>query len=51
MLEKLPDVIGHVLREQRAGLDQVACRRIDLRQGLGAITVTSPAFVDHGPLP
>jgi len=51
MLEKLPEVVGHALREQRAGLDEVACRRLDLRNGLGAIAVTSSAFVDHGPLP
>lgn len=51
MLEKLPDVVGHALRDQRPGLDETAFRRIDLRAGLGAITVTSLAFVDHGPLP
>lgn len=51
MLEKLPDVIGHVLRDQRAGLEQTAHRRVDLRGGAGAITVTSLAFVDHGPIP
>jgi Raf kinase inhibitor-like YbhB/YbcL family protein len=51
MLEKLPDALGHALRQQRAGLDQIAYRRLDLRGGLGAIVVTSLAFVDHGPLP
>jgi hypothetical protein len=51
MLEKLPDAVGHALREQRAGLDATAYRRIDLRAGLGAIAITSLAFVDHGPLP
>ena len=51
MLEKLPDVVGHALRDQRAGLDAIAFRLIDLRQGLGAIEVKSLAFVDHGPIP
>ena len=51
MLEKLPDVLGHALRGQRAGLDATAYRQFDLRQGLGAIEVKSLAFVDHGPIP
>lgn len=51
MLEKLPDVLGHALRGQRAGLDATAFRQIDLRQGLGAIEVKSLAFIDHGPIP
>ncbi len=51
MLEKLPDAIGHALRDQRAGLEQTAFRRYDLRGGLAAIHVTSLAFVDHGPIP
>ncbi len=51
MLQNLPDFVGHALRDQRAGLDQIAFRRLPLREGLGAIAVTSLAFVDHGPLP
>ena len=51
MLENLPDFVGHALRDQRAGLDQLAFNRLPLRGGQGAITVTSLAFVDHGPLP
>jgi len=51
MLENLPDFVGHALRDQRAGLDQIAFNRLPLRGGLGAIAVTSLAFVDHGPLP
>jgi Raf kinase inhibitor-like YbhB/YbcL family protein len=51
MLQNLPDFVGHALRDQRAGLDQVAFHRLPLRAGQGAIKVTSPAFVDHGPLP
>jgi len=51
MLQNLPDFIGHALRDQRAGLDQIAFNRLPLRGGQGAISVTSLAFVDHGPLP
>ena len=51
MLENLPDFVGHALRDQRAGLDQIAFNRLPLRSGQGAIAVTSLAFVDHGPLP
>lgn len=51
MLENLPDFVGHALRDQRAGLDQLAFNRLPLRGGQGAIAVASLAFVDHGPLP
>ena len=51
MLEKLPDVIGHALRGQRAGLDKTAFRSVDLRGGMAAIDVRSLAFVDHAPIP
>ncbi len=51
MLENLPDFVGHALRDQRAGIDQIAFARLPLRAGQGAIAVTSLAFVDHGPLP
>lgn len=51
MLENLPDFVGHALRDQRAGLDQLAFNRLPLRGGQGAIAVTSLAFVDHGSLP
>ena len=51
MLENLPDFVGHALRDQRAGLDQIVFNRLPLRAGQGAIAVTSLAFVDHGPLP
>ncbi|HEX2540768.1 MAG TPA: YbhB/YbcL family Raf kinase inhibitor-like protein [Caldimonas sp.] len=51
MLEKLPDVIGHALREQRAGLDKTAFNAVDMRQGMAAITVSSLAFADHAPIP
>lgn len=51
MLEKLPDVIGHVLHDQRAGLDKLAFNKVPLRSGMAAITVSSLAFQDHAPLP
>ena len=51
MLEKLPDFVGHALRDQRAGLDQIVFNRLPLRDGHGTIAVTSGVFVDHGPLP
>lgn len=51
MLEKLPDAIGHALRDQRAGLDQLLFNRLPLRNGQGALQLSSLAFIDHGPLP
>jgi Raf kinase inhibitor-like YbhB/YbcL family protein len=51
MLEKLPDALGHALRGQRAGLDKIAFHAVDLRAGMASITVSSLAFVDHGPIP
>ncbi len=51
MLQNLPDFVGHALRDQRAGLDQIVFNRVTLRNGHGTIAVTSGVFVDHGPLP
>lgn len=51
MLEKLPEVLGHALRHQRAGLDQLAFHQVDLRNGMGQIEVRSAAFADHAPIP
>ena len=51
MLEKLPDLVGAALRGQRAGLDQTAFVRIQLRSGQGALQLSSLAFADHAPLP
>ena len=51
MLEKLPDVLGHALRNQRAGMDKLAFNQIDLRAGTAALQVASLAFADHAPLP
>ena len=51
MLEKLPDLLGHALRGQRAGLDKTAYQAVDLRNGMAAISVGSLAFADHAPIP
>ena len=51
VLEKLPDAVGHALREQRAGLEKIAFQSIDLRAGMAQIQVTSLAFADHAPIP
>src|SRR6185295_13476540 len=51
MLEKLPDLIGHALRGQRAGLDKTAYHAVDLRGGMAALSVGSLAFADHAPIP
>ncbi len=51
MLEKLPDVLGHALRSQRAGLDALAFNRVELGPGTAAITLSSLAFADHAPIP
>lgn len=51
MFEKLPDALGHALRDVRAGLDQIAFNQSGLRAGLAQIQVSSLAFVDHAPIP
>jgi Raf kinase inhibitor-like YbhB/YbcL family protein len=51
MLEKLPGVVGHVLRDRRAGLDKVVFNRCGLRSGHGTMTLASLAFADHAPIP
>lgn len=51
MLEKLPEVVGHVLRDRRAGLDKLVFNRCGLRAGHGTLQVTSLAFADHAPIP
>jgi len=51
MLEKLPEPIGHALRDKRAGLDKLVFNRCGLRGGHGLLTVGSLAFTDHAPIP
>lgn len=51
MLEKLPQVVGHALREQRAGLDKIVFNQLRLGAGTAALAVRSLAFADHAPIP
>lgn len=51
MLERLPDAVGHALRDQRAGLDKIVFNQLRLRGGTAAIQVRSLAFADHAPIP
>ena len=51
MLEKLPEVVGHVLRDRRAGLDKLVFNRSGLRTGQAMLQLTSLAFADHAPIP
>jgi hypothetical protein len=51
MLEKLPDLIGHALRDQRAGLDKTPFHAVDLRGGMARAERRSLAFADHAPIP
>src|SRR3954468_14638540 len=51
MLEKLPEVVGHALRDRRAGLDKLVFNRRGLRGGHGTLQVSSLAFADHAPIP
>jgi Raf kinase inhibitor-like YbhB/YbcL family protein len=51
MLEKLPESLGHALQGQRAGLDKILFNKVDLRNGMGKLQLSSLAFADHAPLP
>jgi Raf kinase inhibitor-like YbhB/YbcL family protein len=51
MLEKLPQVVGHALREQRAGLEKIVFNQVKLGAGTASLTLRSLAFVDHAPIP
>ena len=51
MLEKLPDAVGEALEDIRAGLAQTTFHAVDLRQGIGALTLMSLAFADHTEIP
>jgi Raf kinase inhibitor-like YbhB/YbcL family protein len=51
MLEKLPEVVGHALRERRAGLEKLVFNRCGLRLGHGTLEVSTLAFADHAPIP
>lgn len=51
MLEKLPDLVGHLLHNQRAGLEKILFNKLSLRGGATLIELTSLAFADHAPIP
>ena len=51
MLEKLPDVVGEVLGDVRAGLTRTLFHAVDLRQGTAILKLASLAFADHAPIP
>jgi Raf kinase inhibitor-like YbhB/YbcL family protein len=51
MLEKLPEPLGHALRDARAGMDKLVFNRCGMRVGHGAMQVGSLAFADHAPIP
>lgn len=51
MLEGLPEAVGRMLRDRRAGLDRILFNRVSLRTGQAAIEVRSLAFADHAPIP
>ena len=51
MLEKLPEPLGHALRDARAGLDKLVFNRCGMRVGHGSLQVASLAFADHAPIP
>lgn len=51
MLENLPGAVGHILREQRAGMESLVIHQSGLRSGLMALDVQSLSFKDHAPLP
>ena len=51
MLEKLPPVVGHALRDRRAGLEKIVFNRSGLRTGQAMLHVASLAFADHAPIP
>lgn len=50
MLQKSPDALGHVLRDQRVGLEKIAVNRIRLQGGV-EINVGSTVFTDYASIP
>ncbi|WKB53617.1 YbhB/YbcL family Raf kinase inhibitor-like protein [Eleftheria terrae] len=51
MLEKLPEAVGHALREQRAGLAQLAMHRTGASRSATTLDVRSLAFADQESIP
>jgi Raf kinase inhibitor-like YbhB/YbcL family protein len=51
MLEHMPEALGEALTPLRAGLEKTLCMRSGLRTGQGSISLRSPVFADHAPIP
>lgn len=51
MLEKLPSGTGRMLRDQRAGLEEIAALNVGLKQDAFCIELESQAFGPDQPLP
>jgi Raf kinase inhibitor-like YbhB/YbcL family protein len=51
MLEKVPEPLGHALRDARAGMDKLVFNRCGMRTGHGSLALGSLAFADHAPIP
>ncbi|MBS7457963.1 YbhB/YbcL family Raf kinase inhibitor-like protein [Coralloluteibacterium stylophorae] len=51
MLEKLPEALGHALREVRPGLDRLVIHGDALGEGVRPLLVTSLAIDDGRPMP
>jgi len=49
MLEKLPEALGHGLRDRRAGMDKIVIQ--SKLPALAALEVSSPAFENDTPIP
>jgi Raf kinase inhibitor-like YbhB/YbcL family protein len=51
MLEKLPEIVGHALINQRAGMEQVVYNLLHRERDTARLSVSSPKFVFNGRLP
>jgi Raf kinase inhibitor-like YbhB/YbcL family protein len=51
MLEKLPEMIGHALSNQRAGMDNVVYNQLHKVRDVGRLALTSSAFAFNARLP
>lgn len=51
MLEKLPEVVGRALGQNRAGLEKILINKLGSVQDLPRMEVVSPAFADQSLIP
>ena len=51
MFQRVPEALGEALAPLRAGIDKALCMRVGLRSGQGSVTLRSPVFADHAPIP